>query len=74
MTALGTTQPTNMYMYNVDTAIQTRATLMGDEYSKGKDVDPLSKNSLVTLHLSPATRICNEHLVTLTTPPTLIHD
>lgn len=71
MTALGTTQPTNMYMYGVDTAIQTRATLVGDEYSKGTDVDPLSKNSLVTCHLSPAT---NENPVTLTTPPTLLHD
>ena len=74
MTALGTTQPTNMYMYGVDTAIQTRATLVGDKYSKGTDVDPLSKNSPVTLHLSPATRIRNENLVTLTTPPALLHD
>ena len=74
MTALGTTQPTNMYMYDVDTAIQTRATLIGDVYSKGKDVGPLSKNSLVTLHLSPATRILNENPGTLSTPPTLLHD
>ena len=63
-----------MYMYGVDTAIQTRATLVGDEYSKGADVDPLPKHSLVTLHLSPATRIRNENPVTLTTPPTLLHD
>ena len=63
-----------MYMYDVDTAIQTWATLVGDEYSKGKDVGPLSKNSLVTLHLSPVTRIRNENLVTLTTPPALLHD
>ena len=74
MTALGTTQPTNMYMYDVDTAIQTWATLVRDEYSKGKDVGPLSKNSLVTLHLSPATRILNENPGTLSTPPTLLHD
>ena len=63
-----------MYMYDVDTAIQTWATLVGDEYSKGKDVGPLSKNSLVTLHLSPATRILNENPGALSTPPTLLHD
>ena len=74
MTALGITQPTNMYLYGVDTAIKTQATLVGDEYSKGTDVDPLSKNSLVTLHLSPATGILNENPGTLTTLPTLLHD